>query len=63
MEAFIFFPLTAALVAVIAQVIHDTVTIKRLQLDQVVKPDPVLEAKLDKALRTFDGPVWWWGAV
>jgi hypothetical protein len=50
-------------VAVIAQVIHDTVTIKPLELAPVVKPDPVLEAKLDKALRTFDSPVWWWGAV
>jgi len=63
MEAFIFFPLTAALVATIAQVIHDTVTIKRLELTPAHRPDPVLEAKLDKALRTFDSPVWWWGAV
>lgn len=63
MEAFIFFPLTAALVATIAQVIHDTVTIKPLALNPVHLPDPVVEAKLDKALRTFDQPVWWWGAV
>ena len=63
MEAFIFFPLTTALVGVIAQVIHDTITIKRLELAPVHIPDPVLEAKLDKALWTFDGGVWWWGAV
>jgi len=63
MVSFNFFPFTMALVAVIAQVIHDTVTIKPTPLLTVVKLDPVLEAKLDRALRTFDQPVWWRGAI
>jgi hypothetical protein len=63
MEAFIFFPLMTALVGVIAQVVHDTVTIKPTELPRITGVDLKLEARLDKALRTFDRPVWWAGHV
>lgn len=64
MVNFIFFPFSIALVAVVAQVIHDTVSIRPTELlTTAVKRDPVLEAKLERALRTFDQPVWWRGVV